>query len=196
MAEIGQDLVNPVTGERFVWQQTAASTGGTFCEFELHLDQGAVVAAAHTHPLQAEAFEVTAGSIRLRIDPETELLVAGDKRMIPAGTAHSWENASSGPTCLLVRLTPALRSEDFFETFCGLARDGKANTKGIAKNPLQLAVLADAYRNEMRLTGPAGSRPARLLISLVAAIGRLAGFQARYPHHAAEGIQPAGAGPS
>jgi quercetin dioxygenase-like cupin family protein len=190
MAEIGQEMVNPVTGERFVWQQTAASTGGAFCECELHLDEGAVVAAAHTHPLQTEAFEVAAGSIRLRIDNDVELLIEGDKRTIPAGTAHSWENANSGPTSVLVRLTPALRSEDFFETFCGLARDGKATSKGIARNPLQLAVLAHAYRNEMRLAGLAGSRPARVLLSVVSAIGRLAGFKARYARYAAAGMQP------
>ncbi len=41
---------------------------------------------------------------------------------------------------VVVRLTPALRSEEFFETFCGLAQAGKLNEKGMPRNPLQLVV--------------------------------------------------------
>ena len=183
-------MVNPASRERFIWRQTAASTAGGFCECELRLDEGAAVAAAHVHPFQIEAFEVITGSIRLRVNSAEELLSPGDKRTVPAGTPHSWENANSGPSSVVVRLSPALRSEDFFETFCGLARDGKTTKKGIAKNPLQLAVLAHAYRDEMQLAGPAGSRPAMILLSGLAAIGRSAGFKARYPEYAADGLTP------
>ena len=187
MAHVGQEMVNPVTGERFVWRQTARSTGGEFCECELHLDPGAVVAAAHLPPLQEETFEVKTGSIRLRIGRREEVLGVGDKRAIAAGTPHAWGNAASGTTSVVVRLTPALRSEEFFETFCGLARDGKANSKGIPRNPLQLAVWAHEYGNEMRLAGPAGRPPLTALIAVFAALGRAAGYRARYPRYMSDG---------
>jgi quercetin dioxygenase-like cupin family protein len=183
---VGREMVNPVTGERFVWLQTAESTGGEFCECEWHLDEGAVVAAAHVHPEQQESFEVKSGSIRLRIGGREDLLRPGDARTIEAGTVHSWGNAASGTTVVLVRLTPALRSEDFFETFCGLARDGKANSKGIPRNPLQLAVLAHEYRHEIRLAGFAGRPPATTLVRGLATLGRAAGYRARYPQYASD----------
>jgi hypothetical protein len=85
-----------------------------------------------------------------------------------------------------VRLTPALRSEDFFETFCGLARDGKTNKKGLPRNPLQLAVLAHAFRAEFGLT----SAPARIIapaiFAVLAAACRLSGLRSRYPAYSTD----------
>lgn len=184
MANVGQVMENPVSGERFVWLQTAEGTNGEFCEFELHLDQGAVVAAAHVHPEQQETFNVKSGSIRLNAGGQGEVLCPGDERTIPAGTAHSWGNVANGPTVVLVRFTPALRSEDFFETFCGLGRDGRANSKGIPRNPLQLAVWAHEFRREVRPTGIAGHPPVTTAIRGLAALGRAAGYRARYPQYA------------
>jgi hypothetical protein len=56
MAVVGQEMVNPISRERWVWLHTAASTGGAFCEFVLHLGHGALVAAPHIHPFQQERF--------------------------------------------------------------------------------------------------------------------------------------------
>jgi hypothetical protein len=66
MAQVGQQKVNPVTRERFVWRHTDESTQGRFAEFDVHLGEGAVVAAAHVHPAQREQFRVQSGSIRNR----------------------------------------------------------------------------------------------------------------------------------
>ena len=49
MVQIGDSFENPITKERFVWRATAASTGGEYCEFDLHLGPGATLAAAHRH---------------------------------------------------------------------------------------------------------------------------------------------------
>lgn len=152
MATVGQVMVNPNSGERFVWLHPAASTGGEFCEFELHLDASAVVAAAHLHPAQQECFEVRTGSIRVRSEGREEILGPGDQRAIEAGAVHAWGSAASGSS-IVVRLTPALRSENFFASFCALAQAGKANAKGMPRNPLQLAVLAHEYRQEAQLPG-------------------------------------------
>jgi hypothetical protein len=47
MTRVGAEMVNPVSGERFVWRQTDNSTDGEFAEFDLYLTRGAA-AAAHT----------------------------------------------------------------------------------------------------------------------------------------------------
>jgi mannose-6-phosphate isomerase-like protein (cupin superfamily) len=126
VARVGQEMVNPVTRERFVWGQTAASTGGKFVEFDLHLGEGATVAGRHTHPHQREDFRVESGAILLRRGNSEERLEPGDERSVDPGVAHTWANVGGGDAHVVVRLTPALRSEEFFETFCGLAQAGKA----------------------------------------------------------------------
>ena len=187
MARVGTEMVNPVTKERFVWRHTAASTGGAYAEAELILAPGATVAAPHTHPEQREDFRVEQGVIVLKVgDEDEQRLEVGAARSIPPGTAHVWSQAGPDETHVVVRLTPALRSEDFFETFCGLARDGKTTKKGMPRNPLQFAVLAHEFRREFALPSPAARAIARPVLALLAGIGRLTGFRARYPDYAAD----------
>lgn len=169
-------MVNPVSRERFVWRHTAQSTAGEFCEFDLHLGEGAVVAAPHVHPRQQERFEVKTGSIHLKSDGHEERLAAGDARTIEPGTVHTWGNAARGETIVTVRLTPALRSEAFFASFCKLANDDRANAQGMPRNPLRLAVLAHEYRDVARLPGAAGSAPAMALLAVVSRVARALGI--------------------
>jgi hypothetical protein len=80
-----------------------------------------------------------------------------------------------------VEVRPALRFEAFFETFFGLAQDGKVNPKTGLPNPLQMAVMMREFRNELIL-----ARPPRLvqtlLFGLLASIGRLLGYKGQYPY--------------
>jgi len=50
--ETGQTLVNPVTGERMTFVETAADTDGERVVIELRAEPGGSVAAAHAHPSQ------------------------------------------------------------------------------------------------------------------------------------------------
>jgi quercetin dioxygenase-like cupin family protein len=177
MAKVGEEMVNPVSRERFVWRHTAASTGGACCEFDLHLGEGGVVAAPHFHPRQQERFEIKSGLIRLRSEGREELLCAGDVRTIAPGTTHSWGDAAGGETLVTVRLTPALRSEAFFGSFCRVANEGHASAKAMPRNPLRLAVLAHEYRDVARLPGAAGSAPALAMLGALARVGRAFGIR-------------------
>jgi mannose-6-phosphate isomerase-like protein (cupin superfamily) len=176
MAVVGQEMVNPISRERWVWLHTAASTGGAFCEFELHLGQGALVAASHIHPFQQERFEVKTGAIRVKAGGVEALLGPGDSRTVEAGAVHAWSNAAEGSSVVLVRLTPALRSEDFFAGFCALAHSGKANSKGMPRNPLRLAVYAHQFRREAQLPATANPIVATILRAF-AALGRAVGIE-------------------
>ena len=174
-AVVGQEMVNPISRERWVWVHTADSTGGEFCEFELHLGQDAVVAAPHMHPFQHEWFEVKTGLISLKAERVEKRLGPGDSWTVEPGVVHAWSNASDGASTVLVRLTPALRSEDFFASFCWLAQAGKANSKGLPRNPLRLAVYAHEFRREVQLpitANPVGATALRMF----AALGRVTGI--------------------
>ena len=173
-------MVNPVTGERFVWRQTASSTDGAYAEVDLFLSPGATVAAAHAHPNQREDFRVERGTILLRIGGKEERLEAGAERTVAPGVPHRWNQVGGDEAQVVVRLTPALRSEDFFETFCALAREGKTNKKGLPRNPLQLAILAHEFRREIALPSRAARAIAAPIFAVLAAVGRAAGLRSRY----------------
>jgi hypothetical protein len=65
--------------------------------------------------------------------------------------------------------------EAFFETFFGLARDGKTNKRGLP-SPLQLAVIGRHYRDEI---GPAlfSHKVLGVLSVILSPIGRLLGYR-------------------
>ena len=58
----GQTLENPVTGERFTFTDTAATTDGALLAFDFALRPGGAVPMPHVHPIQTERFEVTTGT--------------------------------------------------------------------------------------------------------------------------------------
>lgn len=188
MARPGGTVENPVTKERFVWRKTARDTHGELLQFDLHLQPGAVVGAQHIHPSQEELFAVQSGEIRLAVAGQVRHLRAGEEAVVPAGTAHAWSNEGGGPAHVIVELRPALDSETFFETFCGLACDGKAHPRtGLPTNLLQLAVLADDFKREMA-PAPAWQRAVLVpLMSALAILGRRCGYKSRYPAYSDEG---------
>lgn len=182
MARAGDAIENPITKERFVWRQTARNTQGALLQFDLYLQPGAKVAAPHIHPRQEERFVVQQGRIRLTIAGRTRHLGVGEEAIVPPGTSHAWWNEGAEPAHALVDLRPALQAETFFETFCGLARDGKANPKtGLPAHPLQLAVLADTYKQELDFASAWQRAVLGPVLSALAVVGRRRGFKGRYP---------------
>ena len=80
-----------------------------------------------------------------------------------------------------VELEPALRTEMFFETFFGLAKDGKTNSKGLP-NLLSMVVIMQEYTEEVRLARPpAGVQ--RAMFGPLAMLGRRLGYRGWYPEY-------------
>ena len=171
-------LVHPVTGERIVFRKRSRDTGGELLEATLVLAPRGFIAAEHVHPNQEERFEVTGAPVKFRIAGKEQLVQPGEVAVVPAGTPHIWWNPSPDEASTLVQFRPALDTETFFETFFGLASDGKTNKKGLP-NPLQMAVLARAYSREMQLP-PRTQRVFGPLSMLMAPIARALGYRARY----------------
>jgi quercetin dioxygenase-like cupin family protein len=174
----GDEIVNPAMG-RLVFRRTARDTGGELLEFDFYLRPGGQIASPHLHPVQEERFEVLAGTVRGRVDGEERVAGTGDSVVNPPGTPHVWWNADEEvEASLRVSFRPALDSESFFEAVFELACAGKANRRGVPRNPLRLAVLLEAYRDEFRLAGP----PAPVVRAASAAgavVGRRLGYRAR-----------------
>ena len=82
-------------------------------------------------------------------------------------------------------LRPPLVFETILETYFGLARDGKTTKQGIPKNPLQIAVLADETRGMFYSSRvPVAVQEGFLaLFAVLASVGRLLGYRARYPEY-------------
>jgi quercetin dioxygenase-like cupin family protein len=186
MARSGDVLRHPVTGERVVWRKVAADTNGELLQGDLFVQPGGFVAAEHVHPHQEERFEALAGRLRLRIDGTERALQPGEAAVVPPGRPHVWWNAGEEEAHVMVEFRPALRSEMFFETFFGLAADGKANRKGLP-NPLQLAVLIREFKDEIHLAKPSLATQ-RALFGSLAVVGRLLGYKGWYPRYSAEPI--------
>lgn len=190
MVKSGDVLEHPVTREKIVFRKTARDTNGALFQADAYFQPGAFVAAEHIHPLQEERFEVVSGTLRGRVAGEELAGNPGDKFVVPAGTPHVWWNSGDDELHFVAEVRPALRTDAFFETFFGLAQDGKVSTKTGLPNLLQLAVMMHEYRNEIILARP--PRPVQaLLFGLLAYIGRLLGYEAEHPYpHARQAQVP------
>ena len=144
----GQTLENRVTGERFTFTDTAASTGGELLGFDFALRVGGAVPIPHVHPIQTERFEVLSGRMRFRIGLRTRIASPGDVVEVKPGVMHSFANAGDEEARLHVEVRPALAMEDMFAEVISMARAGQLTRRGLPRNPLALASLARRYDRE------------------------------------------------
>jgi len=182
MARVGETIENPVNGERITWIETAQTTGGELLSFDLSLRPGAAVAAAHRHVRQEERFRVQAGTIGLEVAGNRREVGLEEEVAVPLGVPHGWWNHGQEEATVRVELRPALDTETFFESFFGLARDGKTNSKGIP-GLLQAAVL---FR-DLSDSCPSLTRPPavvqRAVFATLAPVGRVLGRRAVYAEY-------------
>ncbi len=181
MARTGDNIEHPVTGERIEFLTTAKDTGGESLRMELLVEPRGFAAAEHVHPRQDERFEILSGKIRYRVDGVEREAGAGEELVVPKGVPHVWENGGEEDLRMILEFRPPLRSEEFFESYFGLGQDGKTNPKTGLPNPVRMAVLLHEYRNEIHLTRPP-LLVQRIAFGALALVGRLLGYEARYPY--------------
>ncbi len=184
MAKSGDVIENPLTGERIVFTKSAADTNGELIEVVLVFSPNAAGPPEHVHPIIEERFRVIAGTLKVKKDGEEFTLNVGEEMVVEPGTAHAIWNESAEEVRFEGQIRPALQMETFIETAFGLARDGKTNKDGMP-NLLQAAVILQEYSDEMQLAGvPVFAQ--RLLAAVLAPIGKLLGYKARYPEYSSE----------
>jgi quercetin dioxygenase-like cupin family protein len=182
----GQTLENPVTGERFTFTDTAASTGGELLAFDFALRPGGAVPIPHVHPIQTERFEVREGRMRFRIGLRTRIAGPGDVVEVAPGVAHSFANAGDGEARLRVEVRPALAMEEMFAEVVAMARAGRMTRRGLPRNVLDLARLARRYDQEAHAPLLSVGVQRMLLAPLV--------FAGRHPRATVAGAVAASAG--
>src|SRR3954462_14916367 len=190
MAYAGQMVENPVTGERIVFRQTAAATGGELVAIDLSLPVGGHVPGVHVHPNQEEAFHVTSGKMKFRYGLKTIVAEAGESVVVPAGKIHSFSQHGHEPSQCRVEIRPALKMEQLFETTVQLAQEGRTNSKGMPK-PLDLALFVEEFKDEVKAPFP----PAPVVKAVMAPLRALARGRDRgrtqRPRGTAPTLQPA-----
>ena len=180
MPHAGQTLNNPYTGERIIFEQTEQDTSGASVAFEhFMLPRIMPTFPEHVQLNQEERFEILAGTARYRLSGVDRQAHAGETVVIPPGAIHvnCW---NAGPETLKMRhsFRPGLGTDIFFETLFTLAMNGKTNAKGEV-NLLQLAVIGNEI--ESQTFNAAIPIPLqRLALPVLAMIGRLLGYRARY----------------
>jgi quercetin dioxygenase-like cupin family protein len=148
MISAGQTLENPVTGERFTFTDTAATSGGELLAFDFALRPGGAVPIPHVHPIQTERFEVVDGRMSFRVGLRKIEAGPGDVVEVAPGVAHSFANAGEHEAQVRIEVRPALAMEEMFAEVVALARAGRMNRRGMPRNVLELAVLARKYDQE------------------------------------------------
>jgi quercetin dioxygenase-like cupin family protein len=185
VAKAGDVIENPITGERITFLKTTQETNGELLRFEYVLPPEFTI-PEHVHPHQEERHEILSGTLRGRVGGQERDYEEGERVVGPAGVPHAWQNPSSEEELRFVsELRPPLVFETLMETTFGLARDGKTTKQGIPKDPLQLAVLVDETRGMFYSSRvPVAVQEALLaLFAVLASVGRLLGYRARYPEY-------------
>lgn len=185
MARRGEVLESPTNGQRAVFRDTAKDTGGELLRLDFFVAPGGFLGNEHFHPKQQERIEVLSGTLRCRLGGHEQSLDQGEAITIPPGLPHTLWNESTEEAHALIEYRPALRMETLFETLFGLGRDGKTDEKG-SPNLLQGAVMLKEYEDEYRLARP--PLPVqKMLLAVLAPVGRLLGYRARYPRYSSPG---------
>jgi len=164
MISPGDTIQNPVTGERFTFTHTSASTGGELLAFELGLRPGGAVPIAHVHPIQTERFEVVDGHMTFREGLRKLHAGPGDVIEVAPGLAHSFANKGDEEARVRVEVRPALAMEEMFAEVVAMAEAGRMNRRGMPRNLLDLAALARRYDQEAHAP-LLGVRVQRLLLA-------------------------------
>jgi mannose-6-phosphate isomerase-like protein (cupin superfamily) len=177
MARVGQVLDEGV--EQIEFLATAATTDGELVRCRMRVAPGRPAPPEHSHPKLEERFIVEQGVFGYTLGNERLEANPGELVVVPPGTNHTFWNAGDGQLTVVGEVRPALRFEDFVETIHVLIRDGRLQPGGKRPNPLLIAVVAMAYREEWRLTKL--SPIARALLPAMAFLGRRVGYRSHYP---------------
>jgi len=180
LVQAGDAFENPVSGQRLIFRKAAENTGGELLEVEsIYTKPSPSRPPLHYHPRQEERFEILSGEVHTLIGREERTWREGDVFVVPTRIPHGMWAEVAG-TRLNWQTRPALKTEAFFETVWGLARDGKVNARGVP-NLLRAALIAREYQEEYRLVSPPRAVQ-KVLFRALAPAGRMLGYTARYPY--------------
>ena len=141
----GDIIEHPITGETIIFRQTAATTGGKLVEADFYMRRSGPLSPPNTSTLtRKNASKSSPAPWRGGSAAKSWPARAKPSSCRPA--RPSLVEFSDEELHVRVEVRPALTFESFFETFFGLAQDGKVSAKTGLPNPLQMAVTLRACR--------------------------------------------------
>jgi len=177
MPKNGQIIRNPTNGDSYEFLETAKDTYGERVRIRTTIHSKGQLVPNHFHALQEETFEVTSGQLTVLLEGQIQMLSAGDRITLPVNVPHNHYNSAEVPVTYIHTVTPALDFELLVENLVGLAADGKSqNGKfGLIQELVTLKYLdSKSYLADV----PVGVQ--KLLMNIIAPIGRLLGYRAVY----------------
>jgi mannose-6-phosphate isomerase-like protein (cupin superfamily) len=154
VADQGDVIVNPATGQRLTFLLTARDSGGELFRAEGVFPPGGFAGVEHVHPHQDEHFDVVAGRAGFSVDGERRVLGAGEAIDVPAGTRHTFWNAGDEEMRVIFEFRPALTStERFYELYFGFAQEGRVKANAMP-GLLDIATAWEACAEHAVLSKP------------------------------------------
>ena len=173
----GQIATNPINGDSYEFLETAKDSNGQRVTLKATIKSKGQLVPKHYHVFQDETFEVISGQLTIFLDGQTKTLLAGEKITLPKNTPHNHFNNEDIAVTYIHTVTPALDFDFLIENLVGLAADGKSkNGKyGLVQELVTLKYLdSKSYLADI----PIGVQ--KLLMNIIAPIGRLIGYRAIY----------------
>lgn len=171
-----RQIENRLSRERVTFVQTGAETGGELFAFEVQVPTDMVLPPPHLHAAEEERLEVIEGEITMQTDGRQHVLRPGESHVLKPGVSHTWWNSGPGPLHFRAEFRPAGNMQSFFETYCGLAAEGRSDERG---QPPLLQVAASLPLWGMYLAGPP-ILAQRLLMAVLRPFARLRGYRPSY----------------
>jgi len=171
-------IVNARTGQVMIFLKTAEKTNGQLLQIDCVSPPTTAREPEHIHPFQENKFEIISGTCTFSINGTEKIAKQGDVVVIPPKVRHRFWNSENTDAHYIQEFRPALKIDEFFETFFALSRDGKLNEKGIP-NFFHASLIMLKYKDEIRVTSPPW--PLQLLTYwTLAPVGLLMGYRSRY----------------
>jgi mannose-6-phosphate isomerase-like protein (cupin superfamily) len=165
-------LENPITRELIVVHEATAS----ILRIEERVPVDMIRPPLHVHVHQRERFEVLHGQAAVQLGSSEHALRPSDSIVADPRVPHTWRNAGQEELRMLVEFTPAGEMLSFFETYCGFAREGRADGNG---SPPFLQIAVSCRHWDMYLASPPVAVQ-RTLFALLGPVARLRGYRPRY----------------
>jgi quercetin dioxygenase-like cupin family protein len=173
MADAGDVIENPVTGQRLIFEVTSADSGGEVFVAVGIFPPGGFAGVTHVHPHQDEHFEVLAGRAVFEVDGTRHVLGAGGTIEVPKGTKHMFANGGEEEMRVRFSFRPALTdTERFYEVYFAFAQEGRVNAKAMPGLLDIAAVWPTTSQHAVLATPPAIIQHA--LFRALAPVARLA----------------------
>lgn len=179
MAQAGDVIENPFSGERIRFDETSAETGGEYLAGEIVLALHGIGPPEHVHPVIEERFRVLSGTLTSIVRGEKGGIAAGEELIVPPRIPHRWFNETGDEVRIAFEIRPALPLDRFLESVFALVQAGKTNRKGLPR-ALPLAPILARHRDVVCPPLPVQ----RMLLGVLARVAKLLGYpdEYRYPY--------------